>query len=275
MFLCYNVYKPAGDFVNLCGFFGLAYIYIYIYNGHMTKTPPELTPQTLIKRVMSGNHDKEYLNAFGKLHIPDLHHPNFSRKDIITLWNSLQTTPNKVRYFTFVLQDNNKIVQDKIKDYYANEKYAYILHDKDKSAGRKHYHYLLMFSSPRSFKSIANDLEMPVTNLQKVYSRKGMLAYLTHENDPSQHHYDLSEITANFDIEEEKKKEDGGPEIDPWQEFCDYVDMKEGRISMKEWFDKYKSILCDITIISKRRVFIRPVRTKSLIPHGFLVEKRW
>lgn len=197
---------------------------------------------------MSGNHSNEYLNAFGKLHIPDLHHSDFSRKDIITLWNSLQSTPNKVRYFTFVLQDNNKVVQDKIKEYYANEKYAYILHDKDKSADRNHYHYLLMFGSPRSFKSIANDLEMPVTNLQKVYSRKGILDYLTHENDPSKHHYDLSEVVANFDIEAEKKNSDkvGGFPIKEF--YHDYVKVREGVISVDEFLDSWNLYCATLSI---------------------------
>lgn len=224
----------------------------------MPKGPSELSPTILIKRVMSGTKEyrtKEYLEAFGKLPVPQLSHPTISRLEIIKLWNSLQHTPNKVRYFTFSLVNDNHLVQKHIKEYYdKSAKWAWICHDKDKSAGHKHFHYILMFDSPRSFSSIANDLEIPVTMLEKVYSKKGILDYLTHENDPNKYHYSLSEVVANFDIEEEKKK-DGG--IDPWQEFCDYRDMMTGVISYQEWFDKYKSILCDIGNLTKRRVFIR------------------
>ena len=183
----------------------------------------------------------DYLTAFSKISSSQLHSNNYSRRDIITLWNSLQKTPTKVRLFTFSLTENNSIVSKRVEDIYKNNKYAYICHDKDKSAEHKHYHYLLIFDSPRSFKSIANDLEIPVTMLQKVYSKKGMLDYLTHENDPNKYHYDLSEIHANFSVEEEKKTDD--PDIDPWQEFQDFVALREGRMSYREWFDKYSPLL--------------------------------
>lgn len=210
----------------------------------MVKSPEDYTPETLINRVMSGKKQyrtNDYLTAFSKISSNQLHSNSYSRHDIITLWNSLQNTPNKVRYFTFSLTENNGIVSKRVEDIYKNDKYAYICHDKDKSAEHKHYHYLLMFDSPRSFKSIANDLEIPVTMLQKVYSKKGILDYLTHENDPNKYHYDLSEIHANFSVEEEKKTDD--PDIDPWQEFQDFVALREGRMSYREWFDKYSPLL--------------------------------
>lgn len=202
----------------------------------MTKSINELKSQTIIKRVMSGKTDKELLQAFSKLSSTDLHHSDFSRQDIIKLWNSLQNTPNKVRYFTFAIVDNNHVLQKKIKEIYSHDKYAYILHDKDKSAERKHCHYYLEFKSPRSFKSIANDLEIPVTMLEKVYNKKSMLDYLTHENDSNKHHYDISEITANFDIEQEKK-DDGIPDI--IQEFDDYCKVRQGLMDMCEFIQKY------------------------------------
>ncbi len=205
----------------------------------MVKNPSELRPETLVKRVMSGTKDycsKEYLTAFSKLPSTELHHSDYPRHEIIELWNSLQKTPNKCRLFTFSLVDNNHCVQKRIKERFPDSKWAWICHDKDTSAEHKHYHYVLMFETPRSFSSIANSLEIPVTMLQKVYSKKGILDYLTHENDPNKHHYSLSEIEANFDVEEEKKDND---EIDPWQEYCDYWAMKTGKMSKKAWFEKY------------------------------------
>ena len=219
------------------------------YTGAMVKSPNELTPETLIKRVMSGTKEyrsQAYLEAFSNLNPNLLKHPALSRFEVIKLWNSLHNSPSKVRYFTFSLVNNNHHVIKFIEANYKDAKWAYILHDKDISAEHKHYHYVLMFPSPRSFNSVANDLEIPVTMLQKVYSKKGILDYLTHENDPNKYHYPLGEIHANFDVQEEKDKDDKDGKIDPWQEFCDFCDMKEGRMSMREWFDKYHDILCDI-----------------------------
>lgn len=221
------------------------------------KQPSDLQPRTLINRVMSGKKQyrtNDYLQAFAKLPSTELHDtPTVGYLEVIKLWNSLQSTPNKVRYFTFSLTHNNSITIKKIKKFYSHEKYAYILHDKDKSAEHKHYHYLLMFESPRSFKAIANDLEIPVTMLQKVYSKKGMLDYLTHENDPNKYHYSLDEITANFDVQEEKDKDEqgGSGKIHDFKKFFfDYCDLREGRITIEEFFDKYKYVLCDISCTS-------------------------
>lgn len=230
----------------------------------MSKTPDQLTPLTLTKRVMAGNTSREYLEAFQKLNPNDIPFTslNYSRFDIIKMWNSLQSTPNKVRYFTFSLVHDNPRVQETIKKIYDHDKYAYILHDKDKSAERKHCHYVLMFSSPRSFKSVANDLEIPVTMLQKVYSKKGILDYLTHENDPNKHHYDLSEITANFDVEEEKDNDDGKPDV--WGEFQDFLALKHGEMSYKEWFDKYREQLCIVRHFGSRlQMYDRLSQTSS------------
>lgn len=221
----------------------------------MAKAPTELTPDTLIKRVMSGTKEyrtKEYLEAFGKISSTRLHSPEYSRLEIIKLWNSLQNTPNKCRYFTFSLVDHNYFVKQKIEEYYSSAKWAYICHDKDKSAEHKHYHYVLMFDSPRSFASIANDLEIPVTMLQKVYSKKGILDYLTHENDPNKYHYSLSEITSNFDVDEEKKKDDGKTDYDT--EFKMYCKMRDGLISREEFFEYWKSVLCDIKLPPNQRL---------------------
>lgn len=211
----------------------------------MTKSPEELTPQTLIKRVMSGTQTKEYLSAFKKLSSIDLYHPNYSRREIIKLWNSLQSTPNKVRYFTFALVNDNHQIQKRIKEIYSHDKYAYITHDKDTSAEHKHCHYVLMFNSPRSFKAIANDLEIPVTMLEKVYSKKGILDYLTHENDPNKHHYSLDEITANFDIEKEKKDDDGFPFLEFYNDYCK---LRSGDISVTELVNKYNTYFTTLNL---------------------------
>lgn len=230
----------------------------------MVKSPEQLTPLTLTKRVMSGNTTKEYLEAFQKLNPNEIPYSSlashgFSRFDIIQLWNSLQKTPNKVRYYTFSLVHDNKIVQENINKYYEHEKYAYILHDKDTSSEHKHYHYVLMFSSPRSFKSVANDLQIPVTMLQKVYSKKGILDYLTHENDPNKHHYDPSEITSNFDIDDEKN--DDGPDV--LQEFKWYCDLREGRMSAQEFIERLHLCIVRHQVCQRVQLYERAYNASS------------
>lgn len=239
------------------------------------KTPADLTSETLIKRVMSGTKEyrtKDYLTAFSKIPSTQLHHSNYSRLEIIKLWNSLQNTPNKVRYFTFSLVDHNYSVQGKIKELFNNScKWAYICHDQDKSAEHKHFHYVLMFDSPRSFSSIANDLEIPVTMLQKVYSKKGILDYLTHENDPNKYHYSLSDIVSNFDIEEEKN---GGSDFDPWEEFQDFLALKNGEMSYKDWFDKYRQQLCIVRHFGSRLQMYDRLSVSSVSSSGASLSTR-
>lgn len=214
----------------------------------MGKTPTELSSQILVNRVMSGKKEyrtTEYLQAFAKLSSVDLHHATISRFEIIKLWNSLQSCSIKTCYITFSLTENNHRVIEKVEDYYQHDKYAYICHDKDKTAERKHYHYVLLFDNPRSLKSIANDLELPVTMLERVHSKKGILDYLTHENDPNKYHYDLSEIHSNFDIEEEKNSGGGFP----FKQFYeDYRQVRFGNMSYGDFIDKYKIYCATLSI---------------------------
>lgn len=243
------------------------------------KSPEELKPQTLINRVMSGKKQyrtNDYLTAFSHISANDLHSQSdtYSYLDVIKLWNSLQSTPNKVRYFTFSLVRHNSFVTKFLESNQLDCKWAYICHDKDKSAEHKHYHYVLMFDTPRSFKAIANDLQIPVIMLQKVYSKKGILNYLTHENDPLKFHYPLSDVHSNFDIEEEKKKEEI-PAIDPWQEFCDYKDMITGVITFKQWFDKYQDILCDVkNFIQRQQLYHRICERSDSLCSGASLSSR-
>lgn len=222
----------------------------------MPKKASDLTTQTLINRVMSGTaayRTDEYLKAFGSISSSDLHTDNsgnYSRFEMIKLWNSLQRTPNKVRYFTFSLVHDNSIVQRNIKSKFDSQKWAYICHDKDTAVEHKHYHYVLMFDSPRSFSSVANDLDIPVTMLQKVYSKKGILDYLTHENDPNKHHYNLSEIQSNFDVEDEKKSDGGFPMIEFYRDYCK---VRQGVLTPEDFLTKYNLYCATLDISAKDR----------------------
>lgn len=221
----------------------------------MTKTPNTLSPLTLINRVMSGKKEyrtEDYLQAFANLPANDLHTDKYSRFDVVELWNSLNDCKIKSRYYTMSLVRDNKIVQDNIKSKFPDLKYAWILHDKDKTEN-KHYHYVLIFPNPRSLKSVASDLNLPYIMIEKVRSKKGMLDYLTHENNKEKHHYSLSEIEANFDVQEEKDRDDlGGPgKIRDFKKFFyHYCDLREGRMTLSEFLDIYSSIMCDISCTS-------------------------
>lgn len=227
----------------------------------MTKSPNTLSPLTLINRVMSGKKEyrtEDYLQAFANLPANDLHTDKYSRFDVIELWNSLNDCKIKSRYYTMSLVRDNKVVQDNIKSKFPDVKYAWILHDKDKTEN-KHYHYVLIFPNPRSLKSLASDLNLPYIMVEKVRSKKGMLDYLTHENNKEKHHYSLSEIEANFDVQEEKDRDDlgGSGKIRDFKKFFyDYCDLREGRMTLDDFLDIYKSILCDIENQSKRRVLV-------------------
>lgn len=108
----------------------------------------------------------------------------------------------KRRNYTFALTKENERIIPIVEKY---PKFAYIKHDKDKDA-ETHYHYYIEFPNPRSLASIAGELGIPAHMIEAVYDKKGILAYLTHENAPDKHHYDKSEIISNFDVEIETDK---------------------------------------------------------------------
>nr|AXH73718.1 MAG: plasmid replication protein [uncultured bacterium] len=204
----------------------------------MTKSPNELKPETLINRVMSGKKEyrtPDYLQAFAKISCSDLHHSNYSYFEVVKLWNSLQSVPKKQRYFTTVEFKNYSHIIANLKKYVP--KWAYICHDKDKTAERKHYHFYLEYPNEVSFRSVAEDLEIPVTMLEKVRFRKFFLDYLTHENDPNKHHYSIDEIQSNFDIVQAKEEDQPVTVERVKEEFRMYCAMVDGEISKEQFFD--------------------------------------
>lgn len=193
---------------------------------------------TICKKILSGDHNKDLLEDFAHLSSSDLHLDDLksNRDQLVILWNSLQKTPGRCRNFTFSLVHDNDRIQSIITDSFSSIKYAWICHDQDTSVEHEHFHYVLMFPNAVSFSSIANQLFLPVTMLEKVYSKKGILSYLTHENSPNKHHYSLSDVTSNFDIEEEKKLDDG---INVIEFYNDFVSVKFGDMSPQEFLSKY------------------------------------
>lgn len=108
----------------------------------------------------------------------------------------------KRRNYTFALTQDNERIQRIVKQY---PKYAYICHDKDDA--EVHYHYYVEFLNPRSISALAKELNIPENMIEQVYSKKGILTYLTHDNANDKHHYDKSEIISNFDLKTEVEED--------------------------------------------------------------------
>lgn len=157
-------------------------------------------------------HDKETLFSWNVLHAPKI---------------------GKVRNFTFVQKSGISSLVERIKE--VAPKWAYIKHDKDITEDGIHYHFYVEFPNPRSWVAVANDLEIPVTSLQKVLNKRGILEYLTHKNNPEKHHYNDDEIVTNMNI----LTEISTPEVDVIQEFEDYLAYKQGRITYRDFLTKY------------------------------------
>lgn len=183
-------------------------------------------------------------------------------EELLADWNHLQKTPGKTRIFTFATKRCPELIAKYLEQTFpfnrhADEQgnfvwvnrpqppfYAYIKHDKDSREkvdpsdpeSGIHYHFYLEFANARSYASVATDLGIPVTMLQGIkVNKKAVLQYLTHENDPSKHHYSVEEIHSNFNVVEERQVD----ELDSRQLFMDYYDLRHGCMTYSQFYDKY------------------------------------
>ena len=111
-------------------------------------------------------------------------------------------------------------IQEAIRGRRSIKYYAYILHDKDvyteedekanpeHKAGtlkEPHWHILLVFfdGQQQQIKYIAKWFGQPANTVEKVKSPRveDAFAYLIHQNAPTKHQYDVTEVKANFDYE--------------------------------------------------------------------------
>lgn len=151
----------------------------------------------------------------------------------------------KRRNYTFALtKDNDRVI--KIVVQYP--KYAYIKHDKDKDT-EEHYHYYVEFNNPRFLSAVALELGIPDNMLEQVYSKKGILEYLTHENQPDKYHYSKDEIITNMDFSSETG------EIDLVQEMADYRLVRAGKMSMEEFVLAHNNSFTTLSIFSRLRSY--------------------
>lgn len=173
----------------------------------------------------------------------------------------------KRRNYTFALtKDNDRII--KIVEKYP--KYAYIKHDKDNA--EIHYHYYIEFPNPRSINSVATELSIPDNMLEQVYSKKGILAYLTHENSPDKHHYDTSEIISNFDVILEGKEDDRKISHEDYILIATAInDYGDGKISFMELVNIMEPLLCSYNAARIFDLFLKAKNRNVRACHTFRV----
>lgn len=162
----------------------------------------------------------------------------------------------KRRNYTFALtRDNDRVI--KIVEKYP--KYAYIKHDKDDA--EVHYHYYIEFSNPRSLTAVAHELQIPENMIEQVYSKRGILEYLTHENAKGKHHYDPSEIFSNFDVKTEASSDERKTSHDDYWLIVNTIDdYKSGKITFKEMTKIVEPLIC---LASPIRIYDMFMRTPS------------
>lgn len=84
------------------------------------------------------------------------------------------------------------------------DRWAYIKHDRDLdndgNVKKAHYHILIEFGNPRTISSVAKMLDVASNMVEVCYSVEGTRMYLTHANAPDKVQYDVSEVIANYDI---------------------------------------------------------------------------
>lgn len=77
-------------------------------------------------------------------------------------------------------------------------KWAFIYHNKTE-AKPNHIHIMLSFSTPKTFKTIANDFGVETQYVQKIKSNfANALSYLTHANTPEKEPYPTSDVFTNI-----------------------------------------------------------------------------
>jgi len=156
----------------------------------------------------------------------------------------------KRRNFTFAVTKN---IMEIIKQVEQCPEYAWIIHDKDvnKESGElieKHVHAYIEFKNPRSFKSVAELLNVPENMVCKVIDKHGILQYLIHKNQPEKYQYDFKDITANFDLEPFFMNKSNNLWID-------YNSLRQHEISPDEFYRLHKSEIDNNGFFQKLRIF--------------------
>lgn len=134
--------------------------------------------------------------------------------------------------------------------------YAWIVHDKDTNTDKdgvitpveEHVHAYIEFPNPRSFKSVAELLNVPENQVQKVIDKNGILQYLIHKNQPEKYQYPYEDITSNFDLEPFFMNKSNNL----WE---DYNRLRTHQISPDEFYQLHKTSIDNNGFFQKLRIF--------------------
>lgn len=121
----------------------------------------------------------------------------------------------RVRLFALVtyITNEDEIQKTLVKHGNSIRAFGYIFHDKDEND--PHFHVVIRTHSNWTPKQIAvwfNDFNEKKQNTlaQPVWSRQGIVSYLTHDDEPDKHHYSQSDIKwyNEGDIRQKEGKDD-------------------------------------------------------------------
>lgn len=133
--------------------------------------------------------------------------------------------------------------------------WAYIYHDKDDTD--KHLHILLYDEGGTNLKSHCNRFAsvIPANFVLKVWSPRSMARYLIHKDNPEKHQYSLDEVYTNS----KDKLYSFFKELnsDCVQEFRDFCAVREGRMTIEQFLDKYRGEFASMPFHHKLGVFSR------------------
>lgn len=152
----------------------------------------------------------------------------------------------------FTLSIKNDII-DFIKQVEQCPQYAWIVHDKDVNHEtgeliEKHVHAYIEFPNPRSFKSVAELLNVSENMVCKVIDKNGILQYLVHKNQPEKYQYPFEDITSNFDLEPFFMNKSNNL-------WSDYNLLRTHEISPDEFYKLHKSEIDNNGFFQKLRIF--------------------
>lgn len=159
----------------------------------------------------------------------------------------------KRRDFTFSIQAEHQDLselQSRIEQY---PEWAWVIHDEDKHEDGTptpvHLHGYVAVRNPRAFASIAEDLQIPVNMVQKVISRRAILRYLIHKDQPTKYQYSQDEVRSNIDLTPYYSMDNANS---LWQ---DFKKLRIGEVSPDDFYDLHKAEINKGGLYQRLRVF--------------------
>lgn len=164
------------------------------------------------------------------------------------------------RSYTASVNDSDQIsyITNRLKTDYPSGSdihWAYIIHDKDVNLDtgeliKPHLHFVIFYPTPRKSTTLSNYFNIPEHMLCQIYNKKGILEYLTHQNETSKVHYNTDEIVANYDWQGDLKDE-----IDVLSEFHDFKRLREGEITAEQFVISYNIPCKKLSFYNRLRVY--------------------